>query len=47
MIYNITSKNDINDNVLGDSGVLLLGWFTGGNTIEFFVTADNMAIPAY
>jgi hypothetical protein len=43
----LTSMDDIHDNGLGDSGVLLLGWFTGGNTIEFFVTADNNAIPSY
>lgn len=41
----ITSNGDMNDNGVGDSGVLLLGWYTGSNTIEFLVTADQVAIP--
>ncbi|MEV4782874.1 hypothetical protein [Burkholderia sp. LMU1-1-1.1] len=43
----ITSLSDVNDNGTGDSGVMLLGWFTGGNTIEFFVTADNSTFPGF
>ena len=27
------------------SGVQIVGWFTGGNTIELFVTADGSTIP--
>lgn len=38
----ITSQADVNDNGKGDSGVLLLGWYNGGNTLEFFFTADNV-----
>lgn len=38
----ITSQADVNDNEKGDSGVLLLGWYNGGHTLEFFVTADNV-----
>jgi hypothetical protein len=40
----ITTNDDMIDQV-GNSGVLLLGWFTGWNTIEFLVTADNIAHP--
>ena len=40
----LTSQADMNDGV-GNSGVLLLGWFTGWNTIEFIVTADGAIHP--
>ena len=43
----ITSLADVKDNGVGDSGVLLIGWFKGANTIEFFVTADNVAYPGF
>lgn len=43
----ITSLADINDNGVGDSGILLLGWFNGSNTIEFFVTADRAVYAGY
>ncbi|MBP1208054.1 Ca2+-binding RTX toxin-like protein [Duganella sp. 1411] len=41
----LTSQADMNDNGVGNSGVLLLGWFTGGNTVEFIVTADGGIHP--
>jgi hypothetical protein len=39
----ITSQADLGDNGEYDSGVLLVGWFAGGNSIESFATADNVA----
>jgi hypothetical protein len=36
----VTTKADLADNH-ADSGVRLYGWFNGGNTIEYFRTADG------
>ena len=41
----LTSNSDMDDGT-GDSGVLLIGWYAGSNTIEFLVTADNAYHPA-
>lgn len=36
----ITSADDMQDNGVGDTGVMLVGWYAGWNTIETLVTAD-------
>jgi hypothetical protein len=41
----ITSTADISDGT-GDSGVYVVGWYAGNNSIEWFVTADNYAFQA-